>query len=133
MEEEGRCLRAPGGWAAPAKLKYVQGVLSVQRAGMGFVTPSAGGPDLYIHPAAMNDAWHGDTVEVLVLPGKRGPSAEGRITKVLRRALREEEEQKMANRKKRRSTDSASASPNTGAETAAALAAENGDEPVGHA
>ena len=89
MEEEGRCLRAPGGWAAPAKLKYVQGVLSVQRAGMGFVAPSAGGPDLYIHPAAMNDAWHGDTVEALVLPGRRGPSAEGRITTVLRRALAE--------------------------------------------
>lgn len=89
LEEDGRCLRVPGGWSAPAKLKYTQGILSVQRAGMGFVTPSAGGQDLYIHPTAMNDAWHGDTVEVLVLPGKRGPSAEGRITKVLRRALAE--------------------------------------------
>ena len=89
LEEAGRCLRVPGGWSAPARLKYVEGVLSVQRAGMGFVTPSTGGQDLYIHPTAMNEAWPGDTVEVLVLPGKRGPSAEGRITKVLRRALEE--------------------------------------------
>ena len=89
MEGEGRVLRASGGWSSPARLKYVQGILSVQRAGMGFVTPDAGGPDLYIHPAAMNDAWHGDTVEALVLPGRRGPSAEGRITRVLRRSLAE--------------------------------------------
>ncbi len=59
------------------------------------------------------------------------------VGKVLRRALREEEEQKMANRKKRRSTDKAQTSADAAAiqaaATAAAQAAENGDEPVGHA
>ena len=89
LQAEGRALRASGGWAVPAKLRYARGVLSIQRMGMGFVTPSEGGPDLYIHPSALNDAWPGDTVEALVLPGKRGPSAEGRIIRVLHRALAE--------------------------------------------
>ena len=89
MQDEGRVLRSSGGWSSPARVKQAEGVLSVQRAGMGFVTPIQGGPDIYIHPAAMNDAWHGDTVEVLILPGKRGPSREGRVLRVLHRAQAE--------------------------------------------
>lgn len=89
MEQQGSVLRSSGGWSSPARLSYVQGTLSVQRAGMGFVSPASGGRDVYIHPSALHDAWPGDTVEVLLLPGKRGPSAEGRIIRVLRRALTE--------------------------------------------
>lgn len=89
LQELGQAARAGGGWVFSGGLKYTEGVLSVQRAGMGFVTPVQGGPDIYIHPAAMGDAWHGDSVEVLVLPGKRGPSREGRVTRVLRRGREE--------------------------------------------
>jgi len=51
------------------------------------------------------------------------------VGKVLRRALREEEEKKMANRKKRRSADPAPGASASGAPGAA----ENSDDPVGHA
>ncbi|MDR2488284.1 MAG: ribonuclease R [Desulfovibrio sp.] len=89
LEEQGRCLRAPGGWSILAHLKHMQGILSVQQTGGGFVTPFRDGPVIYIHPAAMADAWPGDRVEVAILPGKRGPHFEGKIISVLRRALTE--------------------------------------------
>jgi len=37
----------------------------------------------------MGDAWHGDRVRVLLLPGRRGKSPEGRIMEVLERMQRE--------------------------------------------
>lgn len=89
LQGKGMALRAPKGWAAPSRMKVARGILSVQRAGMGFVTRSDGWPDIYIHPSALADAWDGDTVEVVILPGKRGPSVEGRILKVLQRGLKE--------------------------------------------
>jgi ribonuclease R len=89
LEAEGRSVRAAGGWSHPARLKLVQGALRVQRTGAGFVTPFQGGPALHIHPTAMGDAWHGDSVEVLALPGGRGPAPEGKIARVLRRAVTE--------------------------------------------
>ena len=45
--------------------------------------------DIFIHPTQMGDAWHGDRVRVLLLPGRRGKSPEGRIVEVLERAQRE--------------------------------------------
>lgn len=89
LQEEGRAVRSPRGWASPGKLKQEIGVLSFQRSGAAFVTPQGGGPDIFVHPAAVNDAWHGDTVEVLVLPGRKGPSREGRVLRVVRRARAE--------------------------------------------
>ena len=89
LQEQGRAVRASGGWAAPARVRYAEGVLAVLPSGIGFVSPKYGGADIYIHPAGMNDAWHGDTVEVLLLPGKRGPHVEGRVSRVLHRALAE--------------------------------------------
>ena len=86
LQEEGRAVRASGGWASQARVTYVEGMLSVLPAGIGFVSPTRGGADIYVHPASMHDAWHGDTVEVLLLPGKRGPNVEGRVTRVLRRS-----------------------------------------------
>ena len=45
--------------------------------------------DVFIHPAYMGDAWHGDRVRVLLVPGRRGKSPEGRIVEVLERGQRE--------------------------------------------
>jgi len=45
--------------------------------------------DIFIHPAHMGDAWHGDRVRALLLPGRRGKSPEGRIVEVLERMQRE--------------------------------------------
>ena len=89
LQEQGRAVRASGGWASPARTKHVEGALAVLPSGIGFVSPKHGGADIYIHPANMNDAWHGDSVEVLLLPGKRGPHVEGRVSRVLHRAQTE--------------------------------------------
>jgi ribonuclease R len=89
LQDQGRVVRASGGWASSARVRYAEGVLAVLPSGIGFVSPGHGGADIYIHSAGMNDAWHGDTVEVLLLPGKRGPHVEGRVSRVLRRALNE--------------------------------------------
>lgn len=89
LQDEGRAVRSPKGWAWPGKLRQDEGVLSIQRSGAAFVTPQGGGSDIFVHPAALNDAWHGDTVDVLVLPGRRGPSREGRVLRVVSRARAE--------------------------------------------
>lgn len=90
MQEQGLALKGSTGWSSPTNLRHVEGTLSVQRGGMGFVSPAGkGGQDVFIHPAAMNGAWHGDRVRVLLLPGRRGPSPEGRIVEVLERADKE--------------------------------------------
>lgn len=91
LAREGRILRVSGGWSSSSGLRRMEGKLSVRRSGVGFVAPlgGKGGPDVYIHPAAINGAWHGDQVEVVILPGKRGPSLEGKILRVLSRATAE--------------------------------------------
>ena len=90
LQEQGLALKGPTGWSSPSRLRQVEGALSVQRSGMGFVTPAGNASQqIYIAPHAMNGAWHGDRVRVLVLPGKRGPSPEGRIIEVVERTERE--------------------------------------------
>lgn len=90
MQEQGLALKGSTGWSSPARLRFVEGTLSVQRAGMGFVSVQGKkGQDVFIPPSALNGAWHGDRVRALVLPGRRGPSPEGRIVAVLERADRE--------------------------------------------
>lgn len=79
LAARGRVLRLSGGrWADASLAPRITGVLSIQRSGSGLVTPecssatsgnrSRRGPDIFIHPLALGDAWHGDTVEVLVQP-----------------------------------------------------------------
>ena len=106
LAEEGRIVRTPsGGWTTADRLTSVTGRLSVQCTGhgAGFVAPDAPLPaarapraqkapprgDIFIHPLHMGEAWHGDRVRVLLLPGGRGKSPEGRIVEVLERAQRE--------------------------------------------
>ncbi len=80
-----------GSWSLMDALKRRRGLLSVQRSGAGFVTPEesagSGGQDIYIAPEYMGNAWNGDTVDVMLLPLKRGSKKkqEGRIVSVVRR------------------------------------------------
>ncbi len=92
LEAEGRLVRLPGGkWTNTAGARAVNGVLSVQRSGVGFVTPDResgrgkSGPDVFVHPAFLGDARHGDRVRAVLVPGRRGEHPEGRIIEVLER------------------------------------------------
>ncbi len=90
LQAEGRVVRSPsGGFAPSGKLKTVEGVVTVQRSGMGFVS-TGHGRDIYIHPANMGEAWNKDTVRVVILPGRRGQSPEGRVVEILRRGRAEQ-------------------------------------------
>ncbi len=94
LEAEGRVVRLPGGkWTDTAQARAVSGVLSVQRSGVGFVTPdresgrSRPGPDIFVHPAFLGDARHRDRVRAVLVPGRRGEHPEGRIVEVLERGV----------------------------------------------
>lgn len=117
LQSEGQVIRLRGGkWVEASQAQVITGVLSVQRSGAGFVTPDAvaeaGGepqavekgrrkregevrsrPDIFIHPAFLGDAWHGDRVEVALQPGTQRHGAmrnpEGRILRVLERRQKE--------------------------------------------
>lgn len=97
LARDGRLLRLAGGrWGFAGHLRSVTGVLSIQRSGSGFVTPEGattkGGSDIFIPAANLGVAWHGDTVEVVLLPGARKGrdlSPEGRISTVITRNVTE--------------------------------------------
>ncbi|MBQ4132631.1 MAG: RNB domain-containing ribonuclease [Desulfovibrionaceae bacterium] len=87
--EQGQAVYLPGGrYAPPSFLKQIEGRLSVQRGGMGFVSCSSlslRGRDIYISPGYLGMAWDGDIVRVGLLPDRRGKSPEGIVLEVLER------------------------------------------------
>lgn len=96
LAREGRLVRLEGGsWVPAGNLKMRRGILSVQRSGAAFVTPedapARAGQDVYIAPEHVGDAWNGDTVEVMLLPVKRGShkGPEGRVIGVVQRGQTE--------------------------------------------
>lgn len=91
LQDQGRIVRIKGAWSASARLKHSQGTLQMQRSGVGYVLQEKTGlPDIFIHPSHLGDAWHGDTVKVLLLPVRKGAQPEGRIIDVLHRVRHEQ-------------------------------------------
>ena len=87
LELDGCLIRSRGTWFPPKNRPLVQGVLSIQRSGAGFVIPDeAGKGDVFIAPLDLKDAWDGDIVEVAIMPHRQGPSREGRITRIIERS-----------------------------------------------
>lgn len=87
LELDGRLIRSRGTWFPPKNRPLVQGMLSIQRSGAGFVIPEEkGAGDIFIAPQDLLDAWDGDTVEVVIMPHRQGPSREGRITRIIEKS-----------------------------------------------
>lgn len=85
LQDKGLLLRAKGAWVSAGRLKHVQGTLVLPKNGPAIVTP-AGGVPVAVSPAHMGPALPGDTVRVLLFPGKRSGLAEGRVAAVVERA-----------------------------------------------
>jgi ribonuclease R len=87
LRAKGRILQLRGGsWGLAEQLKMVTGTLEVQRSGVGFVLPEdKRRADIFISPAQMGQAWHGDKVMVALLSERAGRKPEGRIVRVLER------------------------------------------------
>ncbi|MFA5111816.1 MAG: ribonuclease R [Desulfobaccales bacterium] len=73
-----------GRFGLSEKMNLVVGELSVHPDGFGFVTPEAGGRDIYLVAANLKEAWHGDRVMVRI-EGTRGRRREGRVIRILSR------------------------------------------------
>lgn len=67
-----------------------RGLFGGTRRGFGFVTPEAGGEDVYIPESETGGAFHGDTVLYQIMgTGQGGRRAWGRVEKVLKRGITE--------------------------------------------
>lgn len=87
LETDGRLVRSRGAWFPPKNRPLVKGILSIQRSGVGFVMPEDGSAgDIFIAPHDIKDAWDGDHVEVIIMPQRKGPNREGRITRIIERS-----------------------------------------------
>ncbi len=106
LADAGRITRMHGGqWVANGQLRTYVGQYSVQRSGVGFVDMATleSGPEhsskkklpshtfsIFIHPSQAGDAWHGDSVRVVLLPGRGSKEKpEGRIVDVLERKAKD--------------------------------------------
>ncbi len=72
------------------KMEMVEGRIELHPEGYAFVIPSdKRRKDIYISRDNLQDAWHGDRVIVALLPSSRGKSPEGRVVKIIHRAVEE--------------------------------------------
>lgn len=81
----------PRGGSAPkagAPAGTVSGTVQRHPRGFGFVTPDAGGPDIFIPPRAVGDLLNGDRVAVRVQKRDRSGRSQGEIVRVLERSRR---------------------------------------------
>jgi len=70
----------------PGKLNLVVGNLVSAKNGYGFVVPEDKSEDVYIRAEDVGTALHGDRVVVRLYGRRRGPTREGTIIKILKRA-----------------------------------------------
>ncbi|HET7360285.1 MAG TPA: ribonuclease R, partial [Rhodanobacteraceae bacterium] len=86
MLREGQLLQSRrGGYAPATKLDLIPGTVIANAEGYGFLRPDEGGDDLYLSPAQMRKAMHGDRVLGSVVGIDRRGRREGAIAEVLER------------------------------------------------
>ncbi|MBQ9727804.1 MAG: VacB/RNase II family 3'-5' exoribonuclease [Kiritimatiellae bacterium] len=89
----GRAPRTAAGFSAAggdAFARRVEGVLSLARSGVGFVSPAGGGEDVIVPADRVGGALPGDTVRVRLVPSERGGARPvGEIERVVERGERD--------------------------------------------
>src|SRR6185369_2147411 len=65
----------------------IAGTLSVHRDGYGFVTPAAGGEDIFIPARYLRENLHGDRVEIILQGESPRGKREGRIARTIERGV----------------------------------------------
>ena len=78
-----------GQYCLVGHIGLVTGLVTGHRDGYGFVTPDAGGEDIYLSPREMREAMHGDKVAVRIARTDERGRAEGKLVEVLARNTRE--------------------------------------------
>jgi ribonuclease R len=78
-----------GHYCLVGHIGLVTGLVSGHRDGYGFVTPDAGGDDIYLSPREMREVLHGDKVAVRIARTDERGRAEGKLVEVLSRNTRE--------------------------------------------
>ena len=89
LQREGEIVKIRGNrYGLPEKMNLAVGKFSAHPDGYGFVMPEAGGePDIYIAPRNVVGAMHGDKVVARVEHEKGPGKQEGRIIRILERAV----------------------------------------------
>jgi ribonuclease R len=88
LVSQGKLLRSGKHLALVGKMPMVKGVLEIQRSGVGFVLPEdKRRKDIFVSPKNFGEAWPNDTVLLAILPGRKGKNQEGRVVRVLKRAI----------------------------------------------
>ena len=91
LQKMGHAVRIKGAWTSCSRLKQATGVLQIQKTGVGFVLQNKPGTkDVFVHPANFEDALHGDTVRIIMLPVPKGAKPEGKIIEILERSTQEQ-------------------------------------------
>ncbi|MFP4108402.1 MAG: ribonuclease R [Desulfonatronovibrio sp.] len=90
LADKGRIFKTRKTWCLVDELPVQKAVLEVQRSGVGFAIPfDKRRRDIFIHPRNFQDAWHGDTILVATLPGKKGKNPEGRVVSIIERGTKQ--------------------------------------------
>lgn len=87
--EEGKIELTKRGKYKKLETVRLTGVFDATGRGFGFVSAEGREKDIFIPEDAVNGAMHGDTVCVQLVPGKRGKRAEGMITQIIERAVKQ--------------------------------------------
>lgn len=85
--EEGRIAVTKRGRYVKPEEKEVTGTFSSHAKGFGFVSAEGADEDFFIPEDCVHDAFHGDTVKIRILPGKRGQRVEGEVIEIVARAF----------------------------------------------